>query len=673
MADRLSRTEVAARAAYVLRANDTGALTVAAPRLYPHMWSWDAAFVAIGLARVSASRALTELETLFAAQWRTGLVPHIVFSPVASRYEPGPDRWASRTTSPHAPDDPATSGLIQPAVHAIAVRRIYDAVRAGAPDRQEIIARIGALWPSLLGWHRYLAEHRDPTGRGLLTIYHGWESGMDNSPRWDIPYAGVVPDPAFQPFDRSDLHALGDPSQRPTDDEYVKYQWLIEELRRARYDDELVRESHSFQVTDVFASAIFATANEELAFVGRELGLGAQDELLAYAERFRRGVLETTDADGFAADVDLRTRRVIRTRTIAGFAPLLCGGLDPHRHRRLVDLLTSPDWCGHPALAYALPPSTSPSSPDFDATRYWRGPQWPPMNLLMIWASGGFGRTGRRRPSEPRDLPPTDRRRLRRVLPAVHRRALGRQTPVLDRRRRPGTRPPMSTRWRELVARMIDHAPRRLAPHRRRPRLPRPSRRFPALAPCPAQHAADGHRATADTWGGRYPEATVFGRLESDGEVRAIFYRTPRGRLTLTPMSAEQAGTLAAHLAGLGHSPSGVVADHDTATAFAAAWQRHTARRRSPSGGRVSTASARSPHRSRARRAGVASRVSRTMSKSCAGAASSAPTSGRRPPSTRSTPAPGPDTRFADRHFTFWETSDGIPVSMAGRPRWSAA
>ncbi|MEV4250383.1 hypothetical protein AB0J63_44155 [Streptosporangium canum] len=70
-------------------------------------------------------------------------------------------------------------------------------------------------------------------------------------------------------------------------------------------------------------------------------------------------------------------------------------------------------------------------------------------------------------------------------------------------------------------------------------------------------------------------EATVFGRLESGGEVRAIFYRTPHGFLSVTPLSAEQAGTLAARLAGLGHSPSGVIADHDTATAFTETWQRH--------------------------------------------------------------------------------------------------
>jgi hypothetical protein len=65
--------------------------------------------------------------------------------------------------------------------------------------------------------------------------------------------------------------------------------------------------------------------------------------------------------------------------------------------------------------------------------------------------------------------------------------------------------------------------------------------------------------------------------LERGGEVRAIFYRLPSShRLSLTPLSPEQAGPLAVHLADLGHPLSGVTADHDTATVFAEAWQRHT-------------------------------------------------------------------------------------------------
>ncbi|MBA9004935.1 glucosylglycerate hydrolase [Thermomonospora cellulosilytica] len=392
----LTRNQTAARAAYVLAGNDRGRLTVAAPQLYPHMWSWDAAFIAIGLARVSTGRALTELETLLGAQWRTGMVPHIVFTEGETGYEPGPQRWACGRVCPDAPQSPATSGLIQPPVHGVAVRRILDAARgASAAERHDAVERIRAMWPRLLAWHRYLADRRDPEGRGLLTIYHGWESGLDDSPRWDAPYADVVPAPEFVPFRRADLHALGAlggaAAQRPSDAEYVKYQWLVEELRRARYDDATACRTLSFRMADVLTSALFVAANEELATVADELGLPGVDELIGYADRFRRGVLETADDHGFAADVDLRTGAVIRTPTIAGFAPLLSGGLDPARQQALVETLTSADWCGHPGFAHALPPSTSPSSPAFDPVRYWRGPQWPPVTWLLIW---GLERSG---------------------------------------------------------------------------------------------------------------------------------------------------------------------------------------------------------------------------------------------------------------------------------------
>ena len=69
------------RAARVLADNWTGASTVPSRSLYPHQWSWDSAFIAIGLRHLSPLRAQTELETLLAAQWADGRIPHIVFNP----------------------------------------------------------------------------------------------------------------------------------------------------------------------------------------------------------------------------------------------------------------------------------------------------------------------------------------------------------------------------------------------------------------------------------------------------------------------------------------------------------------------------------------------------------------------------------------------------------------
>ncbi|GAA3304582.1 hypothetical protein GCM10020295_56070 [Streptomyces cinereospinus] len=103
------------RAARVLAGNWTGTSTVPSRALYPHQWSWDSGFVAIGLRHLSPLRAQTELETLLAAQWGDGRIPHIVFNPSVplDAYFPSPDFWrsstAGRAAAPRAPYRPPAS------------------------------------------------------------------------------------------------------------------------------------------------------------------------------------------------------------------------------------------------------------------------------------------------------------------------------------------------------------------------------------------------------------------------------------------------------------------------------------------------------------------------------------------------------------------------------------
>ncbi|MGH8881906.1 MAG: MGH1-like glycoside hydrolase domain-containing protein, partial [Stackebrandtia sp.] len=284
-----SPRSLAASAARVLRDNDLGEMTAAAPSLYPHMWSWDSALIAIGLARVSVPRAITEMRTLLAAQWTTGMIPHIVFSNVDG-YFPGPDRWGSELAAA-SPDTVRTSGICQPPVHAITVRHILDqGRRVGGTDRELAEDFVASTFDSWLAWHRWLAAARDPSGTGLVEIHHGWESGMDNSPRWDGPYTAVTPGPDLPRFQRHDTKHVTDATQRPTDTEYAKYLWLVEQMRRAEYHDDTVRDVVDFRVADVFTSAILAVASEVLAEIGEDLGRNTDaDELRDIAGRFRHG------------------------------------------------------------------------------------------------------------------------------------------------------------------------------------------------------------------------------------------------------------------------------------------------------------------------------------------------------------------------------------------------
>jgi hypothetical protein len=375
----------------VLRKNDLGGWTKPAPRLYPHQWSWDSAFIAIGLAHVDLDRALRELETLFSAQWSDGRVPHIVFNPRAEDYFPGPEWWASAATNAAAPRQVATSGLIQPPVHALALLSIFQLAQAQRADA--IVGRVAELYPRVLAWHRYLAAHRDPAGKGLLVIYHPWESGTDNSPRWDAALARIEVGelPAYQ---RHDLKHVADPSERPTQSEYDRYLWLVEELKRAGYDDAVIQRQHAFQIRDVLMSAIFAAACAALRDVCRLVGSdSAVDELSPYVDRFSRGVRSTWD-DGLclALDFDERVGQTVAVETCAGLAPILLPDVDAELLDSVVERLSGPGFAGAPGLAHWVVPSTVPGSPGFHPRAYWRGPAWPVFNWLVWWGLRQHGR-----------------------------------------------------------------------------------------------------------------------------------------------------------------------------------------------------------------------------------------------------------------------------------------
>src|ERR671933_1938676 len=267
------------RATGVLRRNSIKSWTKPAPALYPHQWSWDSAFIALGLAHVDNHRATSELETLFESQWATGKVPHIVFNPEAPprSYFPDAERWNSSALSKDAPAGLHTSGLCQPPVHAIAVRRIWAASK-GKDERHVARARrfLDANYPRLFAWHRYLATARDPEGSGLVTIYHPWESGTDNSPRWDAALETVEVGEA-SPHPRYDLEHVDDPSQRPTDEEYDRYLWLVRLIKRATCDESTIYRSHPFLVKDVLFSAILVAGNEALLQIA-ELVEAADEE-----------------------------------------------------------------------------------------------------------------------------------------------------------------------------------------------------------------------------------------------------------------------------------------------------------------------------------------------------------------------------------------------------------
>ncbi|CAL9671114.1 GNAT family N-acetyltransferase [Streptomyces sp. enrichment culture] len=157
--------------------------------------------------------------------------------------------------------------------------------------------------------------------------------------------------------------------------------------------------------------------------------------------------------------------------------------------------------------------------------------------------------------------------------------------------------------------------------------------------------------------------ATGFGWLVEDGEVRAALLRPPTGRLTLTALSPGQADSLATRLVGLGRRPSGVLSDDATATAFAGAWRRHTGAAPVRGWGarlhRLGTLTP--PPRPPAGRGRIAGeRDHEQLVRWCREFAADVGEA------VTVDAGAWAGTRFAEKRYTFWETPDGTPVSMAG-------
>jgi glucosylglycerate hydrolase len=397
-------------AAGVLRRNSLENWTKPAPSLYPHQWSWDSAFIALGLAHLDDRRAAEELESLFGAQWATGKLPHIVFDPDAppKSYFPDAERWNSSALSEDAPDERPTSGLCQPPVHAIAVLRIWQSAqeRRGEDGRRRVeLARsfLKESYPRLLSWHRYLATARDPEGSGLVAVYHPWESGTDNSPRFDEALEAVEVGEDLPPYARHDLEHVAEPSQRPSDEEYDRYLWLLELLKRARYEEPEIYEGHPFLVKDVLFSAILVAANEALLEIAEVAGAEGEEreQVEGWIGRGREGLARRWDPElKLCVDLDLRSGKPSKVRTVAGFAPLIAGDLSQERLKELLQTLDSEAFLGHEGLKRPLPPSTSPLEEGFHPRSYWRGPVWPIFNWLLWWSlkrAGEFERAERMR------------------------------------------------------------------------------------------------------------------------------------------------------------------------------------------------------------------------------------------------------------------------------------
>ena len=377
----------------VLDGNWTGSYTRPSQALYPHQWSWDSAFIAVGRSWHDAGRARRELETLFASQWQTGMVPSIVFDPAApaGSYFPGPDTWQT-DRAPAAPRGRPTSGITQPPIHARAALEVHR--HATADEQDASLAWLGRLYPRLVAQQRFLAGARDPKGCGLAAIVHPWESGLDDSPAWDLDFERVAaPAGSLPAYHRRDLdHAVA--TDRPTDADYDRFVYLLTLERDAAYDDATVVASSPFLIVDPLFNSIYLWSELALVEIAGLLGADPAPHRVA-ADRIHQALLHelwVADRQRFCP-WDLRRDEREPEDTIVSFAPLLDPELPPTIVAAICRELESPSFHARGRGAHYIVPTYDERASDFDPERYWRGPVWLNTNWLLWHGLRQHGRT----------------------------------------------------------------------------------------------------------------------------------------------------------------------------------------------------------------------------------------------------------------------------------------
>ena len=356
--------ELDAEARRILLLNDRGGYTVPTAGLYPYQWNWDSAFAAYGFAAFDIDRAWTELETLMAGQWENGMVPHIQFHVADPGYFPGADVWGTEDAPGKGAGRVASSGISQPAVAASFAWRIY----RKDPGAGE--ARVRALFPRLVAFHRWFMAARAESG--AVAISHPWEAGRDNAPDWDEAMAGVVPE-GVAPYTRRDTGHV-DPKMRPTKEDYDRYIWLVQFGRERGWDDAAIAAESPFRVADPTLTFTLMRACRDLGLLAEALGED-RGEIDGWIARLEEGAETLWNPETACYDArNLRTGQLsgcVSNASFLGWWGGLRDGQPVDTLHRIFD-----------AAPYSVP-SHDPASPKFEGLRYWRGPVWGIMNMMV--------------------------------------------------------------------------------------------------------------------------------------------------------------------------------------------------------------------------------------------------------------------------------------------------
>lgn len=311
--------------------NEAGGYTAPNPTVYPWRWLWDSCFHVLLWQRLDTDRALRELEAVLRPQSEaTGSIPHVhyVGDPAHARTLWGRDE---------------ISTITQPPMYGHAIRTLTE---SGVQIPQHLMEAAGR-------GISFFLERRSGDD-GLIQAVHPWETGCDDSPRWDSW--------APRPFTR---HGFA----------LIKGR-LVGKLH---LEGDTALANPEFNVGSVALTALVAINASELAAI-------TDDPTLIEATGRLRTALEGAwdDAEGTFVDGGTDPRPSNRAPTLEAYLPILVAMSHWDRVRSIIldgDRFDAPFG----------PRQVDRRFEGYQADGYWRGAAWPQLNYLLWVAAHRHG------------------------------------------------------------------------------------------------------------------------------------------------------------------------------------------------------------------------------------------------------------------------------------------
>ena len=275
------------------------------PGPYRGVWNWDSAFHALTVSRWDYALAQQQFRIFFLCQGEDGLFPDVIFE-----------------------DGKRMDNYSKPPVFPWAFVEVY----RRHPDR----SFLEEAYPYYVKNERFWRTKRFEEAEGLFhydavhvdndwLTHIKWESGMDDSPRWD---------------------------------KKIQELWPVD--------------LNSYMVTFYDAMAFMASELQN----GEAEGWKAKREALA--EKINERLWDNT-LQAYV-DTDRYTGESTGVLTPASFAPLFARCADRDKAKRMAEIAADP------AFFYPGMPTVSYNYPAFDPTLFWRGPTW--LNMAYFAAKG---------------------------------------------------------------------------------------------------------------------------------------------------------------------------------------------------------------------------------------------------------------------------------------------